>query len=235
MLQATLDSVEQLTPRIRQFWFRPQQPLDFVAGQFTELYLPHAEPDDRGQKRWFTISSAPGGALFSITSKLAAEQPSSFKRALCALEPGAKIQFTDPMGDFVLPKDARLPLIFIAGGIGITPMHSMIKYLADRHQQRDIQLIYDVHSPEELLFTDLFDSYGLQFTPVVTTADASWSGDIGKINITRLQRMADEAPTALIYMSGPEQLVELLTAELQKSGVASHRLIADFFHGYRSV
>jgi len=234
-MYATLVRTEQLAPTIRRFWFQPEKALDYVAGQFTELYLPHSSPDNRGQKRWFTISSSPTEQLFSITSRFAGERPSTFKQTLLQVTPGSRLQFAEPMGDFVLPKDPRLPLIFVAGGIGITPVHSMIKFLHDRSQQRDIRLLYIVRDSQELLFSDLFRAYGLQMTPIVTAPRQSWEESLQNIDVQQLTTQAQATPNSLLYLSGPEQLVEYLNAELQKNGVPGRRLITDFFHGYQSV
>jgi len=88
----------------RTFYFRPEQPLSYTAGQFTELTIPHKRPDERGLKRWFTLSSSPTSELLSITTKFNNDKSSSFKKALFGLKPGAELTMAEPMGDFVLPK-----------------------------------------------------------------------------------------------------------------------------------
>src|SRR6185369_15796787 len=102
------------------FWFRPERPVDYIAGQFTEIYLPHSGADSRGERRWFTLSSSPTDALVSITTQFIPTEGSTFKKELFGLRPGAALKLADPMGDFVLPKDPSIPLLFIAGGLGIT-------------------------------------------------------------------------------------------------------------------
>jgi ferredoxin-NADP reductase len=232
-MYATLERVETLTPTIKTFWFRPEKPLDFVAGQFTELYLPHPDTDERGDKHWFTISSSPTEPLFSITTKFARGRSSTYKQTLLGIPVGTRLHFADPMGDFVLPKDKRIPLVFVAGGIGVTPVRSMVKYLTDRQERRDLTLIYDVHTAEDLVFADLFTAYGLRYTPLITTGPRDQSA-LGKVDTERILAAAN-TPDALIYLSGPEPLVETLNGELQKNGVEARRLITDFFHGYKSV
>jgi ferredoxin-NADP reductase len=50
------------------FYFASQKPFHYLAGQFTEISLPHAHPDNRGTKRWFTLSSSPTEELLAITT-----------------------------------------------------------------------------------------------------------------------------------------------------------------------
>src|SRR3989344_7668 len=138
----TLVRIHQENYNVTTFWFKPERPLAYTAGQFIEMYLPHDNPDERGIKHWFTLSSSPTEELVSITTKLAGAKSSSFKKTLFALRPGVEIKIVEPMGDFVLPKDIGIPLIFVAGGMGITPFRSIIKWLSDRNEKRDITLLY---------------------------------------------------------------------------------------------
>jgi len=153
-MKAKLDHIvhENKAKTINSFWFEPEHPLDQIAGQYIEMSIPHDKTDDRGTKRWFTISSSPSDApLFSITTKFS--RPSStFKSALHKLKIGDSVSISDPMGDFVLPKDDTIPLIFVAGGIGITPFHSIIKWLEDTKQSRDITFLYAAKVEGELIF-----------------------------------------------------------------------------------
>lgn len=234
-MYATLVRVEHTARNIKTFWFKPEKPFTYVAGQFTELYLPHENADERGQKHWFTISSSPTEELFSITTKFAAGRSSTYKETLRNVAVGTSLHFAEPMGDFVLPKDKRIPLIFVVGGIGITPVHSMVKYLADTNEQRTITLLYDVHDQQEMAFTDLFTSYDLEFIPILSNRPDGWAGEAGRVASSHVLKALGDSQDALIYMSGPEAMVETLNDELQKSGIPGRRLITDFFHGYRDV
>src|SRR5882724_8480449 len=128
-MKVALDHVEDIAEHIKTFWFTPEQPTRYVAGQYTELYLPHDNPDNRGEKHWFTLSSSPTNSLVSITSKFSPNNGSTFKRTLLQLPLGTQVTMAAPMGDFVLPKDKSIPLVFVAGGIGVTPMHSIVSWL----------------------------------------------------------------------------------------------------------
>ncbi len=218
-MQVTYDHLEDTAQNIKTFYFRPAQPLHYLAGQFTELRLPHKSVDDRGDKRWFTLSSAPSDDWLTITTKITA-QPSSFKQTLLKLQPGTQLQFAEPMGDFVLPKDESIPLLFVAGGIGVTPFHSIVKELAAHHEQRDIALLYATSSPEEIAFKDLFEDYDMP-TNYVT----------GKLTTEQILAMPN-VKNRRIYISGPEPMVESLIEELYAAGITGDQLIGDYFPGY---
>lgn len=237
-MKATLVRIDTVTPNVKTFWFKPEKPMQYVAGQYTQLYLPHANTDNRGDKRWFTLSSSPTESLVSITTKFADARSSSFKQILHALAPGARVHLAEPMGDFVLPKDVTIPILFAAGGAGITPVRSMIKYLKDRGETRSVQLLHSAGSEEELAFYALFKEYKpLYYQPIVKNAHPGWPGKAGTLTTERILQAAGTGSSAnsLIYLSGPEVLVEKLDKELRQAGVAPERLVTDFFHGYRDV
>ncbi|HKU18552.1 MAG TPA: FAD-dependent oxidoreductase [Candidatus Saccharimonadales bacterium] len=216
---------EQVATDIYTFWFEPEQPTRYTAGQFTELYLPHDEPDLRGQRRWFSLSSSPSEPNLSITTHIVDGKRSTFKQALFELQPGAPLSLADPMGDFVLPKDTDIPLVFAAAGMGIAPVRSMVKYLLDTQERRTMRLLQSVRAAEELIFTDLFEAYGLPTTQLISTADQ-------RLTTEHLLSLMQEDDRTLLYLSGPELLVETLVRDLEQAGLPAARLIADYFPGY---
>jgi len=232
-MNVTFDHSEDTAAHIKTFWFKPEKPVRQIAGQFTEIYLPHEHPDDRGIRRWFTMSNSPTDDMVSITTKFAPEHGSTFKETLRSLKPGTPLKLADPMGDFVLPKDKTIPLIFIAGGIGVTPMHSMIKYLYDTREQRNIHLIYAVNDIHELAFGQLFKDYGLRLTTVVKEPSPDYTGETGSLNADRIIELAGDDGRAIFYLSGPEPMVEAFTKDLKAKGINKHRLVTDYFPGYQ--
>jgi ferredoxin-NADP reductase len=222
-LRAVLHHIQPQTPLISTFWFRPAKPLRYIAGQFTELHLPHADTDNRGDKRWFTLSSSPTDELVSVTTRLDPEQPSSFKRTLFGLEAGAAVTLAEPMGDFVLPLDKDRPLVFAAVGLGITPIHSMIRWLGDTGQQRPITMLYATKTAAEAAFRPLLQQASIDFK--LLEAESRLTSD-------HIAAMPHAQDNALVYISGPEPIIERFVAELPHLGVDSSRLVTDYFHGY---
>jgi ferredoxin-NADP reductase len=229
-MKAILEYIEQDNQTVKTFWFRAQKPVRNVPGQFTELYLPHDNPDDRGQKRWFTIFSSPTENLFAITTMFAVKS-SSFKTSLQNITPGTELDFAEPMGDFILPKDTKLPLLFVAGGIGITPFRSMAKWLEDRKEKRNITLLYATQSEDDQLFIEQFKNANIKIIPVVSKPSGQWTGHSGRLTPELITRYITD-PKTHVYMSGPEPMVEKITKELIISGTPKHQVITDYFPGY---
>jgi glycine betaine catabolism B len=234
-MRATLEYIEDVAHNIRTFWFRPDKPAYHTAGQFTQVHLPLLKPDARGTKHWFTISSSPTEELIGLTTKFTPSEGSAFKQALRDLKPGAELTLADPMGDFVLPRDPSIPLLFVAGGIGVTPYRSMIRWLSDMNEKRDIHLLYSVRHPQEIAFPDLFQGYDMKFTSVVTEPDASWQGETGFLTPERIRQFIHPDPRTLVYLAGPEPMVEAFVDELKRQGLPGHRLVTDYFPGYETV
>lgn len=232
-MKAVFDHSQEEAANIRTFWFKPERPMDYTAGQYTELTLKHDNPDDRGVKRWYTLSSPPGHELVSITTKYAGDdKTSTFKKALFHLAPGTEVNLAEAMGDFVMPKDASIPLIFVAGGIGLTPFHSMFESMAEHTEHRDIRFIYGVHTEDEIIFQDTFARAGIHATIVVGEPSDAWGGERGRLTAEMIIGLSQPADNALIYMSGPEPMIESLEKDMQAQGVDKRQLVTDFFPGY---
>ncbi|HVC35929.1 MAG TPA: ferredoxin--NADP reductase [Candidatus Dormibacteraeota bacterium] len=234
-MKVVFDHSKPETDHIRSFFFRAPESLKYTPGQFIELKLDHRDPDSRGQKRWFTLSSSPSEELLAITTKLASQRGSSFKRILDSLQPGTEVDMVEPMGDFVLPKLIQTPLVFVAGGIGITPFRSMLKWLADSREIRPIQLIYGVRSEDEIVFQKVFEEAGVHATIVVSEPSTTWGGERGRINAELILGLTKPSEQTLIYVSGPEPMVEGLEKDLAASGLPKSRFVGDFFPGYSAI
>jgi ferredoxin-NADP reductase len=234
-MQVQFDHATTEADDIMTFYFKPERKLDYTAGQFIELTLPHHKPDNRGEKRWFTLSSAPSEPLLSITTKFAPHHGSSFKKALHHLKPGSVVHMSDAMGDFVLPKLLQTPLIFVAGGIGITPFHSILTWVASSKEQRQITLLYGVNQEDEIIFTETFDKANQHATIVVKDPSEAWGGEHGELSAELILGLEKPTDNTLIYLSGPEPMIEALTHSLHKAGVATSQLVTDFFPGYETI
>ena len=128
------------------FFFQPQAPLIFRAGQYLRYTLPHPDPDSRGTSRSFSIASSPDEPLVRLTTRLSTP-PSTFKQALARLQPGVLIEASGPFGQFVYPESDD-PAVLIAGGIGITPIRSILGDLASRHMHSRCTVLYSSASQD---------------------------------------------------------------------------------------
>lgn len=234
-MRVTLDHTDNIAKNIKTFWWKPERPVRYTAGQYIELTLLHDNPDERGIKHWFTLSSSPSEKLLSITTKHATENGSTFKETLFNLALGDEVMMSEPMGDFVLPKDKLIPLVFVAGGIGITPIRSMIKWLHDNQEHRTLHLLYAANTIDDVAFRDLFNAYGAPTEIILSDPPGGWKGQTGRLNATKILELAPDVDNKLYYLSGPEQMVEALEKHLIDQGVDKRRIVGDFFPGYAGI
>jgi len=226
-MQATLEKIEQLADGIVTFWFKPEGRFRYVAGEFTEMYIPHVA-DERGEKRWFTLSSSPTEPLLGITTSFSEGFSSSFKQALQGLQPGDNVRLAEPMGDFVLPKSTDIPLTFIAGGLGITPIRSIVRSLADTGQKRSIRLLRIAGPKKAHLFEGIFANYPMRLD-YINSNDPSRDEMIDEHVATVV---GSATPNTMFYLAGPEKLIQRLADMLAKNGIDARQIVTDFFPGY---
>lgn len=216
------------------FVFTPRYPIAFRPGQFAEWSLPHAHPDNRGIRRYFTIASSPSEGDLRLGVKFY-EPSSSFKKALGALEPGAAVTVTQLAGEFLLPADTQEKLVFIAGGIGITPFRSMICDLIDRNEKRDAVLLYGAGMAEDLAYRDLFrqaETVGIRPVYVLSKPAVGWKGESGMIDAALVARCVPDWRERRFYISGPHIMVNGALAALRGLGVSRNRIHTDYFPGF---
>lgn len=219
MIQVEYIKSKKISPTTFSFWFKPKSLMRFTPGQFIELYLDHKNPDSRGIKRFFTISSTPDEPFFSITTKIQPES-STFKKALIQLQPGNIAKIAPPMGDFVLPKNSETPVVFLAGGIGCTPFASIIAN--QKTINREIKIYHSVNNQKELIFKDVFEKLNGNYYPLIES----------RIDIPQIIKNLKNTDNYHFYASGPEKMVEEFVAKLSSSGIKRSRIHTDFFHGY---
>lgn len=233
-LRLRLREQVEVAPRLVDFVFEPDGKLDYLPGQYLAWTLPHAGFDNRSTRRTFTIASSPTEDTLRLGVRFA-EPSSTFKRALRAMKPGDELVASQLAGDFTLPDDSSRKLLFIAGGIGVTPFRSMAKCLSDRGEQRDIVLLYGVADPAELAYQDVWRqaaSHGLRLVPVLDTAQApaGWGGATGRLDADTVKRLVPDIMTRRVYISGPPAMVRGCGKDLRRAGVRD--LITDYFSGY---
>lgn len=210
----------------------------FSPGQYLEWTLVHPRADTRGQRRTFTIASAPEQDGLAIGVKFP-EPPSSFKRALADLPVGGSIVAAQVAGDFTLPRDPRRKLLLIAGGIGVTPFQSMLQHLATTHQRRDAVLLYLGSGPEDFAYREQLEAAakatGIRMVCIIPQperAPAGWAGAVGRPSPSLLLELVRDLATRTAYISGPSGMVRSIASALRAAGLPRRRIVTDAFSGY---
>lgn len=225
----TLNKKIPSTPTAYDFLFPSQRRLAFLPGQYLEWTLAHRRPDSRGNRRYFTIASSPTEKEIRLGVKFY-ENASSFKKTLLAMKEGeSRIVASQAAGDFILPRDANKKLVFIAGGIGITPFRSMLQYCIDTNQKRDIVLFYANKTARDIMYEDVFRQ-ARQKIGIKTVYVVSDQGD--RVTECLIKEQAPDYQERAFYVSGPRSMVVAFQETLRNMGVARSRIKTDFFPGF---
>jgi ferredoxin-NADP reductase len=240
-LRLRLKEIQKVSDRVYNYVFTPDRKADFRPGQYMEWTLPHDKIDSRGNRRTFSIASSPTEPEIHLGVKYYTP-PSSFKRALAAMQPGDEIMAGQIAGDFTLPSDAGQKLLIVAAGIGITPYRSMLKYATDTKAKRDMVLIYAVSDSAEVAYKDVLadaETHGIRAILLLTSGtspakstSSGWKGLIGTLNSDFIEQQVPDYKDRVVYLSGPNTTVDNVRSGLLQSGMSRKRIKTDYFPGY---
>jgi ferredoxin-NADP reductase len=234
----TLKEKTAVSTDIYHFAFTPDKPFSFRPGQYLEWTLEHDGVDGRGNRRYFTIASSPTEDTTQLGIKFY-EPSSSFKTKLLAMQPGETIVAGGLAGEFTLPNDPAQKLVFIAGGIGITPFRSMVKDLVDRQEKRDIVLLYSNRNAAEIAYRDVFDDaahvLGMRTIYTITDPNEKFSGVVSyksRITADIIKKEVPDYQERMFYISGTHEMTSAFKETLREMGVPDARVRTDFFPGF---
>lgn len=180
----------------------------FKAGQYFFITIPKLKYDDpRGNIRHFSIVNSPNqNKIISMATRLREE--SGFKKTLKDLPFGSEVEIGSTTGDFILPKSPDQELVFIAGGIGITPFMSMLKFITEEKLPFNVTLIYsNKDRSSTAFFKDLKElekknkNIKILFT---MTQDPMFKGEKGRIDAKFIKRNIKNYQQKIFYVSGPK-------------------------------
>lgn len=229
----------KIAPHIYEFIFSKNGEFRFLPGQYLEWTLPERSADGRGNRRYFTIASSPENKDLLLGVKIDENQSSKFKKTLLSMKKGDTIVASQLSGDFVLPEDTAQNLVFIAGGIGITPFRSMIEHVLHAGEKRNITLFYTASTKEEFVYTDLFQQAEkkgiLKIVYIITDKEnvpSYWKGEKGYLSIKILHKHANIGEAYLFYISGPNAMVDSYKKLLLSQNVQRTKIMTDYFPGF---
>lgn len=227
---------------ITSFFFKPDEPLEFKPGQFLRYHITNPSPDERGENRFFSISSSPFENVIRLTTKFSPDGGSSFKKDLENLQVGGFIEASIPKGSFSLD-DKKEEYVFIAGGIGITPFRSILLDLDHRGKHLNVSLLY-ANKIKDALFRNELEELAQkhpEFKIFYIISDESVveqklpdniSTIHGKIDEALIRKLVPNIHKPMYYISGPELMVETFEEIIWSMGVAKELTKRDYFPGY---
>jgi len=235
-----LGQLEELIKKVKQLpaVFSVERSYDYTAGQYTLLEFTH-----RGHhhKKPFTISNSPTREHVEFTTTIT---DSDYKQALDALPIGSEAEVCQPMGSFTLDARRSSRLVFLVGGIGVTPVRSILQYLADTGEvdELDIWLFYSNRNEERIVFRRELDELSEKIgrvgivhtlTHLSKKDGRRWGGETGYISAEMTQRHIEDLNSCTFYVVGPPAfntaMEEIVTREL---GVLQEMVVKETFSGY---
>ncbi len=219
---------------VTSFFWEPLKKIDFLPGQYLHYTLSDLLFEDpRGQTRDFSISSSPTeGNLLRLTTRI--REKSGFKKTLNALNTGDIISAEGPQGTFVIDeKENSKNHVFLAGGIGVTPYRSFIKFNIDNNLKTPMYLIYS-HSDSNFIFGEELTNWSAENTFVkLKFMDTSKTGHLDNLKIKKLiGNWKLEIGNCIYWCSGSSSFVSAMEEVLDKLGVPTDDIRTDKFTGY---
>ena len=207
---------------------------NFEAGQFAWIKT-GGTPMHIGQHP-ISISSkgdVPPGGSVTFTIKNLGDWSG---KEVPALQPGERIWLDGPYGVFTMDRNQAMGFVLIGGGVGITPLYSMLQTMAEREDVRPVLLFYGASDLDNLTFTDELDALAaserlnLTYVPVINHPPAGWEGETGFINARIMEKYLPKQYRRFMYLiCGPEPLMDAMEQALPELGIPSYQIITERF------
>jgi len=222
----------QRTHDVKSFRFKTEESVNFKPGQFFFVTI---KIDGEEKTKHFSFSNSPTEKGYIEFTKRITD--SDYSKALGKLKIGDWAKLKMPLGQFTF--EGEYPKIaFVSGGIGITPIRSICKFVTDKKIPTDIILLYGNRTEEDIAFRDdLAEMQKLnENLRVIYTLDnpsKKWEGRIGHINDEMIREEIEDFKERIFYICGPPKMVEMLEGILKdKLSVTSDRIKIENFSGY---
>lgn len=233
-----LKSKQEIAAETMAFYFEKPKGFVYKAGQYVDYTLVNpAETDAEGNSRGFSLASAPyENDLMSATRM----RDTAFKRVLKTLAPGAEFTLDAPGGSFTLHNNAAIPAVFVTGGIGVTPVRSIVLQAIHDKTAHRIFVFDSNKRPEDAVFLEELmkpheKTPHYTFVGTMTEMEKSsrtWHGETGLINKAMLSKYIDDLAVPIYYIAGPPGMVTGLRKTLSESGVNEDNIRTEEFSGY---
>ena len=217
------------------FHFSKPDGFEFRAGQFADFTLiDPPETDAEGNTRGFSLVQATFEPDLVVATRM---RDTAFKRVLKNLPIGAEVKLDAPYGDFRLHNDKLKPAVFLIGGIGVTPVHSMIAQATHDKTGHKITLLHASRAPVDLPLKTNFeqlakDNPNFTYVPTVEAPTDQWQGERGRVSAEMIKKYVPNLNTPIYYLSGPEGMVKAMRTLLVELKVDEDNIRTEEFTGY---
>ena len=238
IFRVKLKSRQEIAFGTMAFHFEKPEGFAFKAGQFGDFTLANPpETDAEGNIRGFSFASAPYESDLVVATRM---RDTAFKRVLKTMEIGTELSLDAPYGSFTLHDDARIPAVFLSGGIGVTPVRSIILQATHDKLPHKIVLFDSNRRPEFTAFLDDLTEArkaNPNFTFVGTMTEmgksgAAWGGETGFVTKAMILKSVADLTLPIYYITGPREMVAAMRKVLDESGVKDDKIRTEEFTGY---
>ncbi len=219
---------------IESFRFVPEESIEFVAGQFLQVMFDPAREDNKDLNKYLSFSCSPCKPYIEVTKRLS---NSVFSRRLRELRMGDEVLFRAPLGNCVFTEQYK-KIAFLIGGIGITPVVSIIEYIIDKKFDTDVVLFYSNRTDDDIAFRKELERWRtvdnrLKVLFTVTDCQPKDTRCIfGSIDRQLLQQQLTDYAERVFFIFGPPKMVEAMTALCLEIGCNKENIKTESFIGY---
>ncbi len=227
--------IMQRTPDVKSFRFKTKGDIDFKPGQFFVVTI---KINDEERSKHFSFSNSPTEKGYIEFTKRITE--SEFSKALDKLKIGDWAKLKMPYGSFTFEGEHE-KLAFLSGGIGITPLRCIIKFVSDKKLPTNIVLFYSNKTEEDIIFRQDLDNISssnknIRVIYTLTSKDIdnkAWQGKTGYIDNEMIKEVAPDFLERIFYICGPPMMVGSMKDILKnKLNLPENMIKIENFAGY---
>jgi len=207
-------------------------PFSYLPGQF--LTIATAQ-DGKPVRRSYTIASSPTQHDYAEITVKREEAGAVSGYLHDHVKEGDQLECSGPSGSFIFTGRECKCILLIGGGVGITPLMSVLRYLTDRSWPGDIYLLSGIHSPQDFIFREELEYLQrrhLNLRVVVTVSHpegTDWKGPTGRITKELIAQTVPDLASRYVHLCGPVSLMEAVKKALVELGVPAERIKSEAF------
>ncbi|EEW09981.1 hybrid-cluster NAD(P)-dependent oxidoreductase [Vibrio mimicus] len=229
---------EEIARDFVTFWLEPTKGIapQYLPGQHLPIEM---VIDGEPVQRYYTLSSSPSrpGRLAISVKRIDGGRVSNWLQD--HLQIGTTLTAQHPAGHFHLDTTAPQPLLLLSAGSGVTPMLSMLRYLADHNQVDDVVFYHQCRSEQDIPCRAELDALakqhaGLTLIYALTQPSTEWQGEHGRLALSHIKRIPD-LPARQVFVCGPDGFMQKAKNLLQKQGVAESAYHQEAFGAQRTA
>ena len=222
------------TDKVESFRFRPEEKIEFLPGQFIQIMFDEGNKVNNDLNKYLSFSSAPEKDYIEVTKKLS---DSEFSRRLKNLKQNDFVLFKGPLGNCVF-KEEYDKIGFLIGGIGITPVISILEHIAIRHLSVDVCLLYSNWTKNDIAFKKELDSLredneGIKVSYTLVECKPEDTGCfLGSIHKEFLITHMSDYKKRVLFAFGPPGMVKAMKDICDDLEITKEMLKMENFMGY---